>query len=617
MYLVDAYRKPLPEHFVHEHVNVFLKTPDSIYLGHIASASVLIFIASSNAQVQTWFLVLWGILEIIFYPLLMEVWRRSYTRIAPERRSPYLWIRLMDYLSLLVGASWGVMTYVSLNPNDVAHFAIQMSIAAGATAAAVRSLAVFPRSYVLYAVPYLGLLALKLFLMGNEFILLGCLVLVFLSMMLRFGHDALESVSQYIQISNENLDLAQRYREAAEAARHANREKTRLLAAASHDLRQPLHAIGLHIETLPIKDMDVKSRETLGRIRSSLEGLSKLFNSVLDVSLLDSGKVQVRPSLVDLEDMLNHVLDDYEPLAEIAHVTLMLECPKVGVVADGILVRRMVQNLLSNAIRHSGGGFARILVAVDGRNLSISVCDDGPGIPPEHQAVIFEEFTQIKQRSNRMMPNMSETDQVEKGLGLGLAIVRRLADLQGLGIDLETSSSGTTISITGFSVAPLTKLSEQAERPSDRVGAMFGHKRILVVDDDKETRVATESLLKAWGCQLASAESLEDMQLLTGPFDLIISDYSFPANYTGLDIVKEAKGRFGKDLRALIVSGDLSEEVEQKVTCGEIIAHSQARSTSATAVRNAGAILKQPRCSGAFLIEDRRQSVEPVACSNC
>ena len=566
MYLLDAFRKPLPENSVREHVNVFLKTPDSIYLGHITSASVLIFIASSNPSVPTWFLILWGILEIIFYPLLMEVWRRTYTRITPSKRTPYLWIGLMDYLSLVVGASWGVMTYVSLNPDNVAHFAIQMSIAAGATAAAVRSLGVFPRSFVLYAVPYLGLLSLRLILLGDEFILLGGLVLIFLSMMLRFGHDTLESVSQYIQISNENLELAQRYREAAEAARHANREKTRLLAAASHDLRQPLHAIGLHIETLPLKTMDEKSRETLGRIRSSLQTLSKLFNSVLDVSLLDSGKVQVRPSLVDLEDMLNHVLDDYEPLAEIAHVTLMLECPKVGIQADGILVRRMVQNLLSNAIRHSGGGFARILVELEGEDLSISVCDDGPGIPAEHQAVIFEEFTQIKKRRQRIMPNMDTSDQVEKGLGLGLAIVRRLADLQNLAVDLDTSPSGTTITLRGFKSAPLSQKSKPTTGPSDRIGTVFGHKRILVVDDDEETRQATVSLLQAWGCQLASAESLEAIDEIEGPIDLIISDYSFPARYTGLDIIKEARTRYGKDLKALVISGDLSDEVHQRVS---------------------------------------------------
>nr|WP_320142754.1 hybrid sensor histidine kinase/response regulator [uncultured Cohaesibacter sp.] len=565
MDLLDAYRKPLPENRVREHVNVFLKTPDSIYIGHIASALVLLFIASGNPSVATWFLIFWGILEIVFYPFLMEVWRRSYMAAAPGKQKPYLWIRFMDYLSLLVGASWGVMTYVSLTPDNVAHFAIQMSIAAGATAAAVRSLGVFPRAFTLYAVPYLGLLSLRLFLLGDEFILLGGLVLVFLSMMLRFGHDTLESVSQYIEISSENLDLAQRYREAAEAARHANREKTRLLAAASHDLRQPLHAIGLHIETLPLETMDEKSQETLGRIRTSLQTLSKLFNSVLDLSLLDSGKVHVRPSLVDLEDMLNHVLDDYEPLAEIAHVTLMLECPKVGILADGILVRRMVQNLLSNAIRHSGGGFARILVKVEGEDLSIAVCDDGPGIPPEHQAVIFEEFTQIEKRHERIMPNMGNSDQVEKGLGLGLAIVRRLADLQKLSVDLATSPSGTTITINGFKSAPLSQKSKPSKGPTDRIGAIFDNKRILVVDDDEETLKATVSLLQAWGCLFASAESLEALDQIEGPIDLIISDYSFPARYTGLDIIRDARVRYGKDLKALVISGDLSDEVQQRV----------------------------------------------------
>nr|WP_321457647.1 hybrid sensor histidine kinase/response regulator [uncultured Cohaesibacter sp.] len=571
MYLLDAFKNALPQSRVHEHVNVFLKTPDSIYLGHIPSAAVLIFIASGNPRVYTWFLILWGLLELIFYPLLMEIWRRSYTRLAPDQRSPYVWIRRMDGLSFMVGLSWGVMTFVSLNPDNVAHFAIQMSIAAGATAAAVRSLAIFPRSFVLYAVPYLGLLALRLFMLGDEFILLGVLVLIFLLMMLRFGYDVLESVSQYIEISNENLSLAQRYRDAAEAASHANREKTRLLAAASHDLRQPLHAIGLHIETLPTEKMDERSRETLGRIRSSLQTLSKLFNSVLDVSLLDSGKVQVRPTVVDLEDMLNHVLDDYEPLAEIAHVTLMLECPKVGIVGDPILVRRMVQNLLSNAIRHSGGGFARIIVETDGAEVSIAVCDDGPGIPVEHQAVIFEEFTQIKKRSARSTPEIGCSEQMEKGLGLGLAIVRRLADLQKLSIKLDTGPSGTCITIAGLANAPMAQQVNQSYSPSERIAALFNKKRVLVVDDDEETRQATVNLLNAWGCNLFSADSLEQMMQIEGSFDLIISDYSFPDDYTGLDIVREARSKFGQDLKALIISGNLSQNVQHRVTNARLL----------------------------------------------
>nr|WP_321444965.1 hybrid sensor histidine kinase/response regulator [uncultured Cohaesibacter sp.] len=569
MALAKSFSAPLPADRVHQYVDAFLKTPNSIYIGHIATAAALLYIASQNPTVPVWFLYFWAVLELVSYPVLMEVWRQVYVRTERSKRDPYLWIRLMDLLSLMVGISWGVMTFVSLNPDNVAHFAIQMSIAAGATAAAVRSLAIFPRSFILYVVPFLGLLSVRIMLLGGDFILLGGLVIIFMLMLLRFGADVMESVSQYIDISTDNLDLAQRYRDAAAEAEHANREKTRLLAAASHDLRQPIHAIGLYMETLPLNKMDEQSRNTLERIRNSLQTLSKLFNSLLDVSLLDSGKIQVRPRLFDLEDMLNHVLDDYEPLAEIAHVTLMLECPKVGVMGDTILVRRMVQNLLSNAIRHAEGGSVQIRVehyqTPDGDRLSIAVMDDGPGIAKEHQAVIFEEFTQVSKRAGRVNASMNGIDNQHKGLGLGLAIVRRLADLQGLTLDLQTSSQGTCIKILNLPTEALKPDCEKQEKVSAITGARFNQKRILLVDDDCETLKATQELLTKWGCHVSSATNLTEFATLKGPFDLIVSDYAFEDDFTGIEVVEVARTRFGADLRALIISGDSTDYVQQRV----------------------------------------------------
>ena len=561
----------LSEDTVGEHVNAFLRTPNSIYSGHIASASVLIYIAHQNPHVPFWFLVFWGVLELLFYPSLMELWRRSYLRKSKAEQRPYVWIRFMDLLSFVVGTSWGIMLFWSLNPENAAHFAIQMSIAAGATAAAIRSLAIFPRSFALYAVPLLGLLASRLLLLGGEFILLGGLVLIFLSMLLRSGDDVLKSVRQYIAISNENLDLAQRYRDAADEAEHANREKTRLLAAASHDLRQPIHAIGLYLEALPIDRMEKQSRDTLNRIRNSLESLSKLFNSLLDVSLLDSGKIQVRSGLFDLRDMLNHVLDDYEPLAEIAHVTLTMESPQVGVQGDAILIRRMVQNLVSNAIRHSDGGSVRINAVREGATIAISVIDDGPGIAAEHQAVIFEEFTRISRRTASRSTSLDSVEKQDRGLGLGLAIVRRLADLQGFELDLTSGPEGTRVVIKGLTAAEFKPTTRTDANPSERMTAPFKDKRLLVVDDDAETLEATANLLSQWGCDVVCASERTQLDLIKGPFDLLISDYSFGTDYTGIEIVGLARERFGSGLPALIISGESSELVQKRVESSNLL----------------------------------------------
>ena len=562
----------LPDASVEDHINIFLKAPSSIYVGHIASAATLLYIASQNPVVPVWFLYGWAVLELVGYPVMMEVWARLYKNSKPETRNYHRWIFMMDVLCAIVGASWGTMMFVSLHPENAVNFAIQMSIAAGATAAAVRSLAIFPRSFTVYAIPFLGLLAMRLFMLGGNFVLLGGLVLIFLFMLLRSGKDVMESVSQFIAIRNENLDLAERFRGAAAEAEHANREKTRLLAAASHDLRQPIHAIGLHLETLPIDQMEKENKQTLTRIRNSLQTLSKLFNSLLDVSLLDSGKIQVRPTVFDLRELLDAVLEDYEPLAEIAHVTLVLECPRNGVLGDAILIRRMVQNLVSNAIRHSHGGLVRIVVEREGDRLAIQVADDGPGIAKEHQAAIFEEFTQIVRmptRAHKLEHNDDDDDQ--KGLGLGLAIVRRLADLMELKLDMDSDSTGTRMWIKGLQKADLADISGDVGNPSQRIGAMFRQKHILVADDDAETLEATAGLLQKWGCQVYKASNIDEIHGLQNKPDLVISDYSFGDRYTGLDIIVTARQTYGDELKALIVSGDSSDLVQKKVEDADLL----------------------------------------------
>jgi len=240
-------------------------------------------------------------------------------------------------------------------------------------------------------------------LMGGEYSLLGVLVLVlvFLVMMLLLARDVRIAIRDYVAVRNENLDLARRHQEAAAQADHANREKTRLLASASHDLRLPIHAIGLYLETLPLAKLDDKSRTTLSRIRQSLDMLSRLFNSLLDVSLLDSGKIVVSKSDVALRPLIEGVLEDYRPMAELANARLQAEVPDLTVVCDPILLRRMVQNLISNAVRYGNGGRITVRVERVGRTVRITVADEGPGIPPEDQAAIFEEFAQLDAMTGR------------------------------------------------------------------------------------------------------------------------------------------------------------------------------------------------------------------------
>lgn len=450
----------LPGDTAHERISLFIKAPRMIYLGHISSACILLYLASHLSHVPHWFLYLWGVVEIVGTPFALGSLTRCYSGDAQgwwggKRR----WMFALDSLFLFVGISWGAMLFISLNPESTPYFSIQMAIAAGASAAAVKSLGLFPHAFKLYSIPLLGLLSARLFLLGGDYVLLGLLVLVFLAMLVGLSKDVMTRMNEYIAIKYQNLNLAEQYRDAAAQANHANREKTRLLTAASHDMRQPIHAAALHLETLSADKFNDKDKATIGNIKQSLAQLDEMFNSVLDASLLDSGKITVSNADVSLAKIVHSIIEDFQHMAVAAGASIETEIPDITISCDPALLRRMIQNLISNAIRYGGAGKITVKTTVEGRELSISVKDTGPGIPLEDQAVIFEEFSRLDQ-GNGEQGGITASDQ-GRGLGLGLAIVKRLAALQGMTVELTSDRSGTVFKLGAISiVAPSASVAD-------------------------------------------------------------------------------------------------------------------------------------------------------------
>ncbi|HET7832868.1 MAG TPA: ATP-binding protein [Gallionella sp.] len=373
------------------------------------------------------------------------------------------------------------------------------------------------------------------------------------------------------QLQQEHVVLQQRIDEATQALRAKKEEaerishdKSRCLAVASHDLRQPLHALGLYVAELQRKVSNEEQHRLVRQVESSIESLSTLLNALLDISKLDAGVVVPQLQSCDVNAMLERVATDYQMLASIKNVRLVVRPFSGHVTSDPLLLERILMNLVSNAIRYTyPNGCVMVACRRRGRSLRIEVRDNGVGISKIDQVNIFREFFQL------MQPQLD----AGKGLGLGLAIVDRLVKLLGHRIELRsTPGSGSVFAVeVPFAVNAGTRLAlpggvptHQAAYDTEIEKSHLTGKKLLVVDDDKLVLSSTAGILASWGCEVSTAVSLAQVkQLLQGgeSWDLIISDYQLGNDASGIDVISQVREHSGKLIPGILISGDTSQTV--------------------------------------------------------
>jgi len=355
-----------------------------------------------------------------------------------------------------------------------------------------------------------------------------------------------------------NITESKRREAALEAARRnaelANAAKTRFLAAASHDLRQPIHALGLLFATLADLVRDESTEPLLDQIDSAVDAIDSMLNSLLDISKLDAGVVRPDITPVDLDVLLQRLNNEHQPIAKVTGNRLRVRTVDATVLSDSAMLQRILANLVSNALRYTVDG--RVLVGVRRRGLAIriDVLDDGPGIPADALEDIFLEFQQL---------GNPERDR-RKGLGLGLAIVKRLAGLLGHEVEVRSAvGRGSRFSIT-------LPLSTEAQRTAKgiattaTIGAGLHGRRILVLDDDVSVLEAMRSLLERWGCEVIAASSPEEAEAslasAPGPIDMLIVDYRLRRNASGIETVERLHQLAGTRIPALVITGDTAPD---------------------------------------------------------
>jgi signal transduction histidine kinase len=361
-----------------------------------------------------------------------------------------------------------------------------------------------------------------------------------------------ELSAMHQQMSKRIADATAELRARKEEAEYANMAKSRFLAAASHDLRQPMHALGLFIAELGQHRLEPQAHQLLDQIAASAGAMEALMDGLLDISKLDAGVLKPSIRSFSLRPLLERIAGLQQRIALEHGVTLRFRMIDCRVLSDPVLIERIVVNLVSNAIHHGDRG--RVLVACRRRRDSviIEVRDNGPGIAPEAQGIVFQEFVQLHN------PGRAR----DKGLGLGLAIVRRLSDLLQLRLTLcSTPGHGATFAIT----LPLAHggSATETQLPEDRQPADLHGVRVALIEDDPLALAAMESLLGSWGCRLHLGTNLDDLLAALPPDEapqVIVSDYRLGED-SGVDVVAALRSRFGAELPAALVSGDTAPEV--------------------------------------------------------
>ncbi|MES1179468.1 MAG: hybrid sensor histidine kinase/response regulator [Myxococcales bacterium] len=486
---------------------------------------------------------------------------RAYRRGTLTVHNSERWAHRYTFYMLGAGLVWGVAGLLFLRPQNPIAQVFTMCGLYGISGGAVSGNAYHPPALRAFVMPIFGIVFVRLLSLGSaEYVALGTASLFYMLILLLFCRVQNKSVLESMQIRFENADLVaelQLQKASAEAAKaraeQADLAKSRFLAAASHDLRQPLHALSLFSATLRELELDVRQREVVEQIYRNIDSLEALFDELLDISKLDAG--YIRPSIVDfpIQRVLDALRTRYAPLADDKALSFRVKGCRATVRSDAALLERVLGNLVANAIRYTHTGGVLVGCRKRGQTLTIAVWDSGIGIASEQHERIFEEFFQL---------GNPERDR-RNGLGLGLPIARRIVHL--LGSELSLHSTPGRGSVFALSVG-LGDPGVVVQAPAELAvsGDALAGRCVIVIDDEASIRQGMHELLSQWGCtSLEAASAGQALELLASARavpELVLADYRLAGGNNGEAAVRLLRERFGAALPALLITGDTAPE---------------------------------------------------------
>lgn len=549
--------------------------------GNLAGVAVVTLLFHADAP--PWLLLPW----LLAFALMLTT--RGWLAVRFRRASPAgvddwrRWQRAWNAGTLASGLMWGATAWLFFDLGDGNQRIGLVVTVYTFCIAAVPVLATQPRVYLAFAALCFVPMVARLLLDGthHSLELASMLVLIFTltSALARHFRNALrraidltvqadallaelraerEAADDARRAAESEREAADRARAAAEAARReaeaASRAKTQFLAAASHDLRQPLHAMGLFAEALRERRHDADTLHLVNSINASVHALEELFSELLDLTRLDAGGVTPSPRSFAIGDVFRRLAIHQRPEAFEKGLALRLRGHGRVVHADPVLVERILRNLVANAIRYTDDGGVLVGARPRGSRVVLQVWDSGRGIAPSEQDRVFDEFYQV---TGAPGPAAHE----KRGLGLGLAIVKRIAALMDAPLGLRSRPGQGSVFELSLPAGRLPSPTAQgvAARPAD--APPLGGRTVLVVEDDAAVRGGLQVLLQGWGAAvvaLPSAAALDDWLAARPPTpDLAIVDYRLEPGRDGLQALAACRARFGAGLPAVVVTGSL------------------------------------------------------------
>lgn len=369
------------------------------------------------------------------------------------------------------------------------------------------------------------------------------------------------------EIEHATVELA-RKNAALEAASVA---KARFLAAASHDLRQPLYALTLFSSSLAVDERDPVRLDRIAHIQECVEALDHLFSELLDLSRLETGAMQIEITEFPLDHVFEEVSRNFRMIAEQHGLRLIMRATNLWVRSDHTMLARILNNLVSNALRYTNSGGVLVVARRRGDNtVRVDVWDTGTGIAPEHQARVFDEFYRVE------CHNSGEHDTgPRRGLGLGLATVQRLAELLDTQVQLKSQPGHGSVFSFHLPEVPAQQVfsASSDEAPLDVSGM-----RVLVVDDEPAILSGIRYLLRSWGCEVAVAEdraqALQAAEEWSVPPDIVISDLRLRDGESGLDVLAALDQHYLRDgnppFSRLLITGETRSDRLREIMAAKI-----------------------------------------------
>lgn len=377
------------------------------------------------------------------------------------------------------------------------------------------------------------------------------LMLIFIVAMASLGVKANKAFKELVTLRIRTDELAGDLFKQKELAEQASLAKSSFLAAASHDLRQPVHALGLFVGALRALPLPAEGARLVQRIEDSTNAMDGLFSAILDISKLDAGVVRVEKRTFPIQAALDRTCNDLASEARAKSIIFVYCRSSLIVDTDQLLLERILRNLVSNAIRHTLAGKVVVGCRRQGDQVRVEVWDTGPGIPVSQRERIFQEYYQLQN---------PERDR-SMGLGLGLAIVRRLTNLLNSHVTLHSElGKGSCFSITvPRATAPASREVDSKEVASDTTRGL-----ILVIDDEAAIRDAMESLLVSWGYSILAAGSGSEMLARLANCretpKVIICDYRLRNGENGITVIKELQAECNEAIPAMLITGDTAAD---------------------------------------------------------